>query len=94
MPLLERSIDPRIRIELELQADHPSILGDQAQIESALLNLCVNARDAMPEGGTIVLSTRDVDLDAERSASTAEELEPGPYLELRVRDTAATRSDG
>ncbi len=58
--ILERSIDKRIRIRTELDAKAPFVLGDPHQLQNALLNLALNARDAMPAGGDIRLVTRDL----------------------------------
>lgn len=55
--LLQRSLGQHISIELALQAELPMIQIDRAELESALLNLCLNARDAMPQGGTLRLAT-------------------------------------
>lgn len=54
--LFQRSIGPEIRIETRFPLSLPTVLVDPVQLETALLNLCVNARDAMPEGGTITIS--------------------------------------
>lgn len=62
--LLGRSIDKRIAVELRLKAPHPSIIGDPSQIQNALLNLALNARDAMPEGGTLEFATEEVATDS------------------------------
>jgi PAS domain S-box-containing protein len=56
--LLRQTIDRTIEIRTECAAEIPSVLGDQGQIQQVLINLCVNARDAMPRGGVITLSTR------------------------------------
>jgi len=87
--LLERSIDPRISLQLDLAAEQSWIEGDSTRIQNALLNLCLNARDAMPEGGALSLATRSVQLDANspvlRRASVA--MQSGPYICLEVQDS-------
>jgi len=87
--LLERSIDPRISLQLDLAAEQAWIEGDSTRIQNALLNLCLNARDAMPEGGTLRLATRSVQLDAnspvlQRATVT---MQSGPYICLEVQDS-------
>jgi PAS domain S-box-containing protein len=79
--LIERSAGPQIELRLDLPADLPPALVDANQIELAVLNLVVNARDAMPDGG--VLSIAVDHLEAPRTA----ELPPGPYVRLVVGDT-------
>ncbi len=61
LAILERSLDPRIRIEADLDAQPDWVEGDAASLESALLNLAVNGRDAMPDGGTLFIRTRGDD---------------------------------
>jgi len=85
-PLLERTIDEQIRIETLLADDLNATLADPGQIESALLNLAINARDAMPGGGTLTVQTRNVELD-EGFAATQVDVTPGHYVCLSVTDT-------
>jgi two-component system, cell cycle sensor histidine kinase and response regulator CckA len=85
--LLERSIDRRVQLRLNLNAASAVVVGDAAQLQSALLNLGINARDAMPDGGELDISTQVRELDADACASLAFELRPGPYLQISVRDT-------
>ena len=59
--ILERVLGGRIRLSLDLAQDLPAILGDSVQLEQVLMNLSVNARDAMPEGGTLSLRTKELD---------------------------------
>lgn len=82
--MLERTIDPRISIVLQLHAERAVTTGDPAQLESALLNLALNARDAMPRGGTLTFST-DVPPPVEHGAE--------PRLRVRVSDTGVGMSE-
>ncbi|MBL8620543.1 MAG: PAS domain S-box protein [Myxococcales bacterium] len=83
--LLQRLIGEDVKLVIE--RDHPSAqtLVDRGQIEQVIMNLAVNARDAMPDGGRVTIATTAVDLDA--PTAHALELAPGPYLELSVADT-------
>jgi PAS domain S-box-containing protein len=83
--LIGRTAGPEI--ELDVAADDAPwpILVDQNQLENALLNLCLNARDAMPDGGRISIRTANVTLD--EAAAKDQDLPPGDYLALSVSDT-------
>jgi signal transduction histidine kinase/ActR/RegA family two-component response regulator len=85
--LLMRSVGSQIELLLDLPVDAPPALVDANQIELALLNLVVNARDAMPDGGRIVVT-----IDAVKSAG-AEDLPPGQYVRLIVNDTGYGMSE-
>ncbi|HVH98588.1 MAG TPA: PAS domain-containing protein [Enhygromyxa sp.] len=91
--LLRHSLDRRIAIELRLSAVSPVVRGDPGLLQSALLNLAVNARDAMPDGGTLEIATRNVELAPADCATSPFRLQPGPVLELRVRDTGGGIDD-
>ena len=84
--LLERIIGEPIRLERRLQADPAVIAIDRTQLQQVVMNLCVNARDAMPDGGTLLVRTENVVLD-ETYASTHVEVEPGRYVLVEVTDT-------
>jgi signal transduction histidine kinase/CheY-like chemotaxis protein len=79
--LLRRSIGPTVELRLDLSGDLPAALADANQIELALLNLAVNARDAMPSGGTVTIGLCVADSQAARDLSA------GRYLVLTVSDT-------
>ena len=83
--LIRRTVGPSIIVETRLAAGLSSTLVDPSQLESALLNLCINARDAMPDGGRIMIETRDRVVDA--GAGRKRDLEPGEYVCLAVSDT-------
>jgi PAS domain S-box-containing protein len=84
--MLRRLIGEGIDIELVQAPDAHFLRGDPAQIEQAIMNLGVNARDAMPRGGTIWIETANVELDESYVASRID-ARPGPYLMISVRDT-------
>jgi len=85
--LLAHSIDRRITVALDLQAEKPTVMGDPAQLQNALLNLGVNARDAMPDGGKLTYATRNITLDEAFCEQHSSELSPGPHVEISVADT-------
>ncbi|MDF1554802.1 MAG: response regulator [Deferrisomatales bacterium] len=87
--LLEHTIDPRIEIHQNLAPGPMPILGDPAQLQNALLNLAVNARDAMPAGGSLTLSTSITVLDEEYCRRQGDDLSAGEYVEVGVADTGA-----
>lgn len=85
--MLERTIDKNIRLETRLIADHDLVIGDPTQLQNALLNLGINARDAMQDGGTITYATATVYLDATYCGSHSFHIYPGTYVEISVSDT-------
>jgi len=84
--ILGRSIDKRIKIQRKLNAVPAMIIGDPSQIQNALLNIALNARDAMPEGGKLSFETSIENLTEEFCAPHGEELSSGNYLKIRVVD--------
>jgi len=83
--LIRRTVGPQIALEVVTAVGLWPSLIDPSQLESALLNLCINARDAMPEGGRIVVETANKWLDDH--AAKGRDLEPGQYLSVCVSDT-------
>ncbi|WP_236037409.1 response regulator [Belnapia arida] len=84
--LLRNSLSAAIRFQLRLPPNLPAVQVDANQLELALLNLVVNARDAMPAGGTITITGRVAEPEAEA-------LPPGPYVVLSVTDTGEGMDD-
>ena len=84
--LLERTIPKMIKIELHLTGNLYNVNADASQVEQVLMNLAVNARDAMPDGGTLSIETSNVILGEEAPRSQPE-LTPGNYVLLAVTDT-------
>ncbi|MBD3321895.1 MAG: response regulator [Chitinivibrionales bacterium] len=85
--LLEHTVDRKIRIIQHLEANPATVMGDRTQLQNALLNLAINARDAMPDGGELTFSTTIVNLKEEYIAATHHDVKPGMYLETCVRDS-------
>lgn len=84
--LLARTIPKMINIEVALAEDLKTIYADPIQVEQIILNLAVNAKDAMPDGGTLTLETENVSLE-EEYCRKCPEVNPGDYVCLRVSDT-------
>jgi signal transduction histidine kinase len=84
--LLERTLGEHVALQVDHGRDVRRACIDRAPFEQVLLNLTLNARDAMPNGGTLVLRTRNLEL-AQSDPRVAQGLEPGPYVELIVSDT-------
>lgn len=84
--MLRRTIRENIIIEFLPGARGGVIMGDIGQIEQVVMNLAVNAQDAMPEGGTIIIETMEADLDEEYCRNHPD-VNPGPYVLLSISDT-------
>ncbi|MEF8865522.1 MAG: PAS domain S-box protein [Salinibacter sp.] len=81
-----------IEVRTRTDTDLRPVVGDATQIQQVLMNLCVNARDAMPDGGTLTVEARNVDF-SEREARRNIEAEPGDYVCIEVRDTGTGMPD-
>jgi len=84
--LLAHTAGRLVRLEIELAPGPCLVEADPAQLESAVINLLINARDAMPGGGTVTIRTANISLDA-RHAETFRDAEPGDYVRISVSDT-------
>jgi len=85
-PLLKRTLSKKIRVKTELAENLNQTTADPGKVESAILNMAINARDAMPDGGTLTIETRNTVLD-EDYAATQIDVDAGPYVALSVTDT-------
>jgi PAS domain S-box-containing protein len=86
--LLSRTLGEHIEVEIRLAPDLWPAMADTAQVESAIANLAINARDAMPGGGRLTLETANKHLDAQY-ADANPDVRPGDYVMLAVSDTGA-----
>ena len=84
LDIISRTLGPSISISTQLDSDPWAVLVDVPQMENALLNLCINARDAMPDGGPLIISTANVTVRG--AAAAALDTPPGDYIRLAVKD--------
>jgi PAS domain S-box-containing protein len=84
--LLLRTLGEHVELKTELASGLCAVLADPGQIEQVLVNLAVNARDAMPAGGTLMVETSTADIDASHAASRVG-LPPGQYACMKIGDT-------
>jgi two-component system cell cycle sensor histidine kinase/response regulator CckA len=84
--MIQRLVGEDVELVLELAPELASVKADPGQVEQVLLNLIVNARDAMPDGGVLTIETRSVHLDAVYAAEHPG-TRPGPHAMIAVRDT-------
>ncbi len=85
--LLEHSIDRQVAIEQTLRSGPLMVIGDPSQLTNVLMNLALNARDAMPNGGRLVFSTEIVECSAARCKQLSPEMAAGTYGAISVSDT-------
>ena len=86
--LLRRTLGVAVNISYELEPSRVFVLGDKIQLELAILNMAINARDAMPRGGQLRISTQLCDIENDS------DLPAGAYLELSVTDTGSGMAEG
>ncbi|MGZ8379306.1 MAG: PAS domain-containing protein [Gemmatirosa sp.] len=93
-PLLRRLIGEDIRVLTLPGASLAPVVADPGQLEQVLMNLAVNARDAMPNGGTLRIETANVEATAAEALHRGAVVEPGAYVRLTVRDTGVGMGEG
>jgi PAS domain S-box-containing protein len=86
--MLRRTLGEHIALSTSLAPDIWPTCADPGQFQSAIVNLAVNARDAMPQGGKLVVETRNIMLEADHT-DVQPELQPGHYVQLSISDTGA-----
>ncbi|HUL55325.1 MAG TPA: PAS domain S-box protein [Opitutaceae bacterium] len=84
--LISETVDKSIEVVSQIEPDLWPVPGDPTQLHQVLMNLCINARDAMPQGGRLRLAIRNVRVD-EQYAAMSQELRPGLYVLFEVQDT-------
>ncbi|MBN2658158.1 MAG: response regulator [Spirochaetales bacterium] len=85
--LLRRTVDKRISISFENQADEEIVSGNKTALQNALLNMGINASHAMPKGGKLQIKTRNICLNEKYGKSSPFEIAAGNYIEIEIGDT-------
>lgn len=85
--LIKGTMDRRINVKTELYQKETTVLGDQSQLQSAFLNIMINAVQAMPEGGELRIKSRMTELDETYCKKSPFDLQPGAFAEIEIRDT-------
>ncbi len=91
--LLEHTIDKSIVLNHCFKAEQPIVSGDRSQLHSALLNLAVNARDALPSGGEITFKTEQVGISPDTVRNFGYAVQPGTFLKITVQDNGIGMND-
>jgi two-component system, cell cycle sensor histidine kinase and response regulator CckA len=86
--MLNRTIPENVQVDLKLSSRNPFVEIDRGQLEQVIMNIAVNARDAMPSGGTFTIWTSDQTVDEDHAALSSG-LQPGPYVRLSMIDTGS-----
>src|SRR6185295_14853387 len=87
LPMVHRLVGEDVRFQLRLSNTVGRVRVDPAQLEQVIVNLVVNARDAMPQGGVVTIRTDSLKLDAGPQAGGPGDIDSGSYVRLRVSDT-------
>lgn len=85
--IVNRTFDKRISVRSSLEAEFFTVAGDPSQIQNLMMNLAINAKNAMPNGGMLSFSTSDTSLDETFRSPPDFECEPGKYLKIELSDT-------
>jgi PAS domain S-box-containing protein len=86
-PVVRRVLGAGVDLTVSTDGSRPHVNADPDQVQQVLLNLAINARDAMPRGGTLRIATESIELDGGEAGRVREGLEAGPYVRLTVDDT-------
>ncbi len=93
LSILQHTIDRRIVLEKRMHALSSVVIGDPSQVQNAILNICVNARDAMPEGGKLTITTENIELGESYCRASPFDLEPGAFILVGISDTGTGMSE-
>jgi len=87
--ILNSTIDKKIEISADKNAENFTVIGDDSELQNAIMNICINASQAMPEGGTIQINSNNIQLNKIYCDASLFEIDPGEYVEIVIRDTGS-----
>lgn len=90
-PMIQGALDQRVSLHLQFKADRPVVEADRSSLQQVIINLAVNARDAMPQGGSLTIGTDNVVVDHKKAATNPDAV-IGRFLHLAVSDTGCGMS--
>ena len=85
--ILPRTLGPEIEMEYDIKDDLPNVLVDPSGLENVFLNMAINSRDAMPNGGKFYITTEVLFLSAKHALAQQDNLRPGNYVQIAITDT-------
>ncbi len=91
--IVQQTFNKNINITTAMEASETIVMGDHTGLQNALLNLCINASHAMPDGGNLTIATRNIHLNSKYCDSLPFAIEPGKYINLEVTDTGSGVDD-
>lgn len=91
--IVQQTFNKNIRITTILEASETIVMGDHTGLQNALLNLCINASQAMPDGGNLTITTRNIHLNSVYCNTLPFTIKPGQYVNLEVTDTGSGIDD-
>ncbi|NQZ67117.1 MAG: PAS domain S-box protein, partial [Lentisphaeria bacterium] len=89
LSILKSSFDKKIKFVFSTNAEQLTITGDKSQIQNAIMNLCINARDAMPDGGIISIDLMTCQFDEHYCSASPFDLSPGHYVQINIKDNGS-----
>lgn len=85
--ILKRSVDKKVHISVFANAEHFTVVGDNSGLQNVLINMGINSSHAMPDGGELIIETRNISLTEAYCSASSFDIYPGEYIEIEVKDT-------
>ena len=93
VPILERTLKGEVELKIQIPQNLSKTFIDIGEFENVILNMAINARDAMPKGGTFTIEVEDIDIDEDFVRTNDENLSPGQFIHITLSDTGSGMPD-